>query len=89
MTIQPYDGSYYDSKYAIESFTRALCQETAQFGVSASTIRPGAIESEVFTQREGRHPLEPKLSRVGRLDAGTHAEREQKGFGLSMTKNSE
>jgi len=44
----PHNGWYHASKHALEGFTKTLRQEVAEFGISASIIRPGAIESEIF-----------------------------------------
>jgi short-subunit dehydrogenase len=41
----PGAGAYHASKYALESFTDAMRQELASFGISVSLIKPGGVET--------------------------------------------
>lgn len=65
----PYIGTYYASKSFVLSFSKALRTELKRYGVSVSTLCPGATVSD-FARRAGKQQLKLSMSAKKVADAG-------------------
>ena len=67
----PYIGTYYASKSFVLNFSKALRTELKSYGVSVSTLCPGATVSD-FARRAGKQQLKLSMSANKVADAGYH-----------------
>lgn len=67
----PYIGTYYASKSFVLNFSKALRTELKSYGVSVSTLCPGATVSD-FARRAGKQQLKLSMSAKKVADAGYH-----------------
>ncbi len=74
----PYIGTYYASKSFVLNFSKALRTELKSYGVSVSTLCPGATVSD-FARRAGKHQLKLSMSAKKVADSGY--------YGLMKGKN--
>ncbi len=59
----PYQSAYCASKFAVRGFTDSLRQELRETGVSAVTVHPGGIKTNIARNaRYHAHPLRPDVS---------------------------
>jgi NAD(P)-dependent dehydrogenase (short-subunit alcohol dehydrogenase family) len=54
----PFMGAYSASKHALEALTQGLRRELKPFGIEASTIEPGFIQSRIFDKELATKPME-------------------------------
>ena len=69
----PYRSSYAAAKSALESITRTMAIELAEFGITANAVAPGPTETELFrannakgSQAEARYLAQIPAGRLGR-----------------------
>lgn len=67
----PYIGTYYASKSFVLNFSKALRTELKSYGVSVSTLCPGATVSD-FARRAGKQQLKLSMSAKKVADIGYH-----------------
>lgn len=67
----PYIGTYYATKSFVLNFSKALRTELKSYGVSVSTLCPGATVSD-FAKRAGKQQLKLSMSAKKVADAGYH-----------------
>lgn len=73
----PHQSAYCASKFAVRGFTDSLRQELRGSGVSAVTVHPGGVKTNIARNaRYHAHPLEPDLS---------HDEASQRFEAMAMT----
>jgi NADP-dependent 3-hydroxy acid dehydrogenase YdfG len=59
----PFQSSYCSSKFAVRGFTESLRHELRGTGVSAVTVHPGGVKTNIARNaRYHAHPLQPDLS---------------------------
>jgi 3-oxoacyl-[acyl-carrier protein] reductase len=68
----PFRTSYAASKAALESITRTIAVEQAQYGITANAVAPGPTETELFrinnppgSEGEARYVAQIPLARLG------------------------
>lgn len=67
----PYIGTYYASKSFVLNFSKALRIELNSYGITVSTLCPGATVSD-FARRAGKQQLKLSMSAKKVADAGYH-----------------
>lgn len=65
----PYIGTYYATKSFVLNFSQALREEVKRYGVTVSTLCPGATVSD-FARRAGKQQLKLSMSAEAVADAG-------------------
>ncbi|MBS5932497.1 MAG: SDR family oxidoreductase [Clostridiales bacterium] len=65
----PYIGTYYATKTFVLNFSQALRAEVKRYGVTVSTLCPGATVSD-FARRAGKQQLKLSMSAAAVADAG-------------------
>lgn len=68
----PTNAVYASSKHAVEAISDALRNEIAQFGISVSLIKPGAIKTQIF--KKGLQSVVPQGKELPSTSATSLAE---------------